>query len=92
MKKGFILGMCIGLTVAGTSLVLANSEIRAILNNKIKVTLNGITQTFRDETSNAVQYPITYENRTYLPLRAVAEAMDAKVNWNGNERTVEIVK
>ena len=30
--------------------------------------------------------------RTYLPLRAVAEAMDAKVNWNGDERIVEITQ
>ena len=35
---------------------------------------------------------VILDGRTYLPLRAVAEAMDAKVNWNGNERTVEIVK
>ncbi len=28
--------------------------------------------------------------RTYLPLRAVAEAMDAYVNWNDPEKTVEI--
>ena len=31
-------------------------------------------------------------SRTYLPLRAVAEAMDADVNWNATEKTVEIRK
>lgn len=31
-------------------------------------------------------------SRTYLPLRAVAEAMDAEVSWNAAERTVEISK
>ena len=36
--------------------------------------------------------PFIIENRTYLPLRAVAEAMDATVNWNGDERCVEIYK
>lgn len=87
MKKGFILGMCVGLTVAGASLVFANSEIRAILNNKIKVTLNGITQTFRDETSNAVQYPITYENRTYLPLRTVANLVGVEVGYDEKTNT-----
>ena len=35
---------------------------------------------------------IILEERTYLPLRAVAEAMDAHVNWNGTERTVEITR
>lgn len=33
---------------------------------------------------------IIVSGRTYLPLRAVAEAMDADVNWNGAEKTVEI--
>ena len=36
--------------------------------------------------------PIIFDDRTYLPLRAVAEAMNADVNWNGNTRTVEIWK
>lgn len=36
--------------------------------------------------------PVIFENRTYLPLRDVAEAMDANVNWNGSEKTVEITK
>ena len=31
-------------------------------------------------------------SRTYLPLRAVAEAMDAQVFWNAGEKTVEIWK
>ncbi|MBO4898084.1 MAG: hypothetical protein J5590_07290 [Clostridia bacterium] len=31
-------------------------------------------------------------DRTYLPLRAVAEAMDATVNWDGSTRTVIISK
>ena len=34
--------------------------------------------------------PIIYKSRTYLPLRAVAEAMDAKVNWIGESRLVDI--
>ena len=34
--------------------------------------------------------PVILENHTYLPLRAVAEAMNAKVNWNEAEKAVEI--
>lgn len=33
---------------------------------------------------------IVVGDRTYLPLRAVAEAMKAEVNWNDAEKTVEI--
>lgn len=36
--------------------------------------------------------PIIIGDRTYLPLRAVAEAMDASVNWNEEENAVQIQK
>lgn len=87
MKKGFILGAVAGLTIAGASLVFANSQIQAILNNQIKVTLNGITQEFRDESTNEVQYPITYHDRTYLPLRTVANLVGVGVDYDANTNT-----
>lgn len=34
--------------------------------------------------------PMIINNRTYLPLRAVTEAMDASVNWESNTKTVII--
>ena len=34
--------------------------------------------------------PLIYDDRTYLPVRAVAEAMGCKVDWNGSERVVYI--
>lgn len=34
--------------------------------------------------------PVIFDDRTYLPLRAVAEAMNADVNWDGDTRTVQI--
>ena len=34
--------------------------------------------------------PLIYDDRTYLPVRAVAEAMGCKVDWNGPERAVYI--
>ena len=80
MKKGFIVGLATGLTVAGLSVVLANSQIQAILNDQIKVTLNGQVQEFKDETTNEVQYPITYKDRTYLPLRTVANLVGVGID------------
>lgn len=87
MKKGFILGLATGLTVAGASLVLANSQIQAILNDQIKVTLNGQVQEFKDETTNETQYPITYKDRTYLPLRAVANLVGVDVDYDVGSNT-----
>ena len=34
--------------------------------------------------------PLIYEDRTYLPVRAVTEAMGCEVEWNGSERVVYI--
>ena len=90
MKKGFVLGLATGLTIAGASLVLANSQIQAILNNQIKVTLNGQVQEFKDETTNETQYPITYHDRTYLPLRTVANLVGVGVDYDSNTNTAKL--
>ena len=87
MKKGFILGLATGIMLTGASLVFANSQIQAILNNQIKVTLNGQVQEFRDETTNELQYPITYKDRTYLPLRTVANLVGVDVDYDSNTNT-----
>ena len=87
MKKSFVVGLAIGLTLAGASLVLANSQIQAILNSQIKVALNGKVQEFRDETTNEIQYPITYHDRTYLPLRTVANLVGVNVDYNAETQT-----
>lgn len=87
MKKGFIIGLATGLTLTGASLVLANSQIQAILNDQIKITLNGQIQEFKDETTNETQYPITYHNRTYLPLRTVANLLGINVDYDESTNT-----
>ncbi len=87
MKKDYVLGLATGIVLAGASLVFANSQIQAIINNQIKVTLNGQVQEFRDETTNEIQYPITYKNRTYLPLRTVANLVGVEVDYDANTNT-----
>lgn len=48
---------------------------------------------YRNGTTFALDVPAFILNdRTYLPLRAVTEAMDADVNWDGNTTTVRIEK
>lgn len=86
-KKSFIVGLTTGLVVASISLVFANTQIQAILNNKIKVSLNGQIQEFRDESTNEIQYPITYHDRTYLPLRTLANLVGVSVDYDANSNT-----
>ena len=78
MKKGsgnfkLIGGLLAGMLIGGVTVVGANQAIQALQNTEIKVSLNGQVQTFKDETTGETQYPITYNDRTYLPLRNVAQ-------------------
>ena len=52
---------------------------------KIGVTLNGVPIEFD-------QSPITENDRTLVPMRAIFEAMGAKVDWNEEEQTVTATK
>ena len=88
MKKGFILGTVLGIVLGGTTMALAaNSYIQAVLNQEIKVSLDGEVQEFRDETTNEIQYPLTYHDRTYLPLRTVANLVGVEVDYDANNNT-----
>lgn len=92
MKKGFILGLIIGIVITGLSVALASSQIQAILNDQIKVSFDGQVQEFRDETTNEVQYPITYKDRTYLPLRTVANLVGVGVDYDATTNTAILIK
>ncbi|WP_168122496.1 stalk domain-containing protein [Paenibacillus sp. HB172176] len=85
MKKGII--AC----VAGASLLLGSSagvyaganleDISAYLNHSLKVKLNGDTLDLTNEKGGTV-LPITYEGTTYLPVRAISDALDVAVDFD----------
>jgi len=76
-----------GIVIGSTTIVCANQAIQAIQNDQIKVSLNGQVQEFKDETTGETQYPITYNNRTYLPLRNVAQLAGLNVDYDNNTNT-----
>ena len=53
----------------------------------IKLVINGETVTPRDGQGKVVE-PFTIDGTTYLPVRAVANALGMDVDWNGDTRTV----
>ncbi|MGF7049986.1 hypothetical protein J2T13_004509 [Paenibacillus sp. DS2015] len=85
--KGFVVG------VIGTSLILASSAAWAspvskkinALYNDIKVVVNG-----KNVQLTGQNEPFMVENTTYLPLRAVAKALDQPVKWDNVTKTVQI--
>ena len=80
-------GLLVGILIGGATVVGANQAIQAIQNTEIKVSLNGEVQTFKDETTGEIQYPITYHDRTYLPLRNIAKLTGLKVDYDNNTNT-----
>ena len=67
----------------------ASQAIQALQNTEIKVSLNGEVKTFKDETTGEVQYPITYHDRTYLPIRNVANLAGLSVDYDRERFTLD---
>jgi hypothetical protein len=65
------------------------SVVQAYLNSTIKFTLNGASWTPKDNNGNKIS-PLIYNGSTYLPAKAVGDALNADVLWNGNSKTVSI--
>ncbi len=87
MKKrvqGLIAGVIIGATVAGTGAFAYTNYIEAVYND-IKIVVDGKKVSPDSE-------PFISEGTTYLPVRAVAEALDKPVYWDGETSTVYIGK
>ena len=82
-----VCGTLAGFMIGGLTVVGANQAIQALQNTEIKVSLNGEVQTFKDETTGEIQYPITYHDRTYLPLRNVAQLAGLNVDYESNTNT-----
>ncbi len=91
-KFKVILGTFAGIMIGGITVVGANQAIQAMQNTELKVNLNGQIQTFKDETTGETQYPITYHDRTYLPLRNVANLSGLNVDYDNNSKTAILTK
>jgi len=90
MKKKWILMLAVVMLFAFTAGVVAApavQEITANLATDIKITLNGNAWTPKDADGSTMA-PIVYNGRTYLPVRAIGEALGVKVDWNNDTRTV----
>ncbi|WP_438432794.1 hypothetical protein [Gorillibacterium sp. sgz500922] len=88
MKKSVFGVMALGMTVAGAGGVYAGSnlqKINAYLDNRIDVQVNGTHFVAEDEAGNPLA-PITYNNRTYLPVRALSDALNVPIVYNTASR------
>lgn len=88
-KKFIFILLVVALLIPATVLSAGIREnISAIINKDIKITWNGQPYTPVDDVTNEPMYPIVYKDRTYLPVRYVAEKAGVDVGWDGNTSTV----
>lgn len=64
-------------------------KIQAALNHNITFELDGSSWTPRDPDGKKLS-ALVYDGSTYVPLRAVSEALGAEVNWNGSAQKIII--
>ena len=92
--KSFITGVVLSAVVVGGLGVVfakqATERIDAIYNN-IKIVIDGAEYIPNDGLGN-VDEPFIYNGRTYLPLRALANAFGKDVDWDGATATVYLGK
>ena len=89
---GFIFGilftaMLMGLT--GTALALKEDRAANLYYNDIRVTLNDKELRLLDAAGNPVE-PFIIDGTTYLPVRAISEALGLEVGWDGETSTVKL--
>lgn len=79
------------LTLLIAILVLSQSMVYASGTRSTKKVWQGPLQVFYNEKSVQLStQPIIIENRTYLPIRAIAEALNMNVEWVDATRSIKI--
>lgn len=86
--QGLIAGVLIGTTVAGGAVFAARTTtLYDVVASGIKIIVDGHELNPTDVNGNKVE-PIIYNGTTYLPVRAVANALGKAVYWDGPNYTV----
>ncbi|MDQ2085202.1 extracellular solute-binding protein [Herbivorax sp. ANBcel31] len=78
MMAGFLVGVFAGSNI---------STITAKINSEINYILNGEEFIPRDMDGSEMD-TIIYSGRSYVPLRAISEALDMPVDWNDDTKTI----
>lgn len=76
-------------SLVGTAAATLGSRTLTVDYTDIKIQLDGNQVTPTDANGNVVE-PFAVNGTTYLPVRAVANALGLDVNWNAATSTVEL--
>lgn len=89
--KDVLFGMVLGLLLVAMAVPALAAGVKTIEANymDIKLVVDGVPVTPKDASGKKVG-PFVYEGTTYLPVRAVGEALGKDVKWDGETKTVYI--
>lgn len=88
--KGYLIGVLSTILLIG-SVCYASSGTKTIeaFYNNIKIYVDGVKIDPKDANGNTVE-PFIYNGTTYLPVRAIGEAIGKTVSWDGATQSVYI--
>ena len=92
--KGFVMGfICCAIIVAlaGTAFASSKTENISVTYKDIKIVVDGVSVTPKDAAGNVVE-PFVSNGTTYLPVRAIGEALGKAVEWDASTGTVFVGK
>ena len=92
MKKrivSLVLVVVLVFALASTVSAVANTISAQLTYRDIKITLDGKSITPKDATGKTVE-PFIMDGTTYLPVRAVADALGLDVKWDSSTSTVRL--
>ena len=88
MLLGAVVTLLISCMIVPT-LAFSGTRNETLSYNNITVTLDGSTLALRDGTGATVE-PFIIDGTTYLPIRAIAQALGLDVTWNSKTQTVAL--
>ncbi|RCX19721.1 copper amine oxidase-like protein [Fontibacillus phaseoli] len=92
MKKILLATVVLGMTLTGAAGVYAGSKlekINAYLNHGITFNVNGADQSLTDSNGKKL-VPITYQNTTYLPVRAISNLAGIDVEFDAASQQIRL--
>ena len=85
--KGIVLGIVIGVMLVPTAFAAIGTVTKNLSYDDIKISLNGKIIEPKDANGNKIE-PFIIEGTTYLPVRAVCDALGLNVEWEATSKTV----
>lgn len=89
--KGFVIGVVLTALIFGSIYAQPITKQIQVLYNDIKIAVDGVIIAPKDAKGNIVQ-PFSFNGTTYLPVRAIGDALGKEITWDGDTKTIYLGK